>query len=262
MSVATSTECVAFADSDPVERSSETPQCAAPPPILRFTHNRTYTLIVSTGKAQRASASDGRRRRGDESRAAVIASAVQAASRIGIEGLTFGTVAANAGVAKSNLRVLFGSKEGLQLATIATAQELFVRNVITPTLAASSAVERLNALGSSWMNYLESGLFEGGCFFCAAATELDDRDGPLRDAVRDTFGAWIGLLRDTTLQAIEAGDLGADVDADTMAFSLNAIGMAANFAVRLLRDEHAIGRARQTWANEVNRSRSTMLDPQ
>lgn len=210
-------------------------------------------MTVSTQHSQRTDG-DRRRRRGDESRAAVAATAVQAASRIGVEGLTFGRVATDAGVPKSNLRVLFGSREGLQLATIATAKELFVCAVINPVLNAGSAVERLHALGSSWMGYVESDLFEGGCFFCAAATELDDREGPLRDAVRDAFDEWTRLLRNTAQQAIDAGDLKAD--ADELAFSLNAIGMATNFAHRLMRDEHAVERARRLWATEIDRHRT------
>ena len=60
---------------------------------------------------------DGRRRRGARKRAAVLARAVEVASTEGLEGLTIGRLAADLGISKGHLTVLFPSKEALQIAT-------------------------------------------------------------------------------------------------------------------------------------------------
>ena len=34
----------------------------------------------------------------------------------------------------------------------------------------------------------------GGCLFTASAWELDDREGPVRDALVEALGAWMQIL--------------------------------------------------------------------
>ncbi len=57
---------------------------------------------------------DGRRARGERARAQVLEHATAIASTDGLEGLTIGRVATDAGVGKGNIQVLFGDKETLQ----------------------------------------------------------------------------------------------------------------------------------------------------
>src|SRR6478752_5942652 len=76
--------------------------------------------------------SDGRRARGMRSRRAVLERSVQLASRDGLEGLTIGALAADLGVHKSSVHALFGSKEELQLATLAEARTILIEHVIAP----------------------------------------------------------------------------------------------------------------------------------
>src|SRR5580693_7589587 len=76
--------------------------------------------------------SDGRRARGMRSRTAVLARSVQMASQHGLEGLTIGALAAGLGVHKSSVHALFGSKQELQLATLAAARTILIDRVIAP----------------------------------------------------------------------------------------------------------------------------------
>src|ERR1035441_3014787 len=69
---------------------------------------------------------DGRRARGMRSRAAVLERSVQMASRDGLEGLTIGALATELEVHKSSVFALFGSKEELQLATLAAARAILI----------------------------------------------------------------------------------------------------------------------------------------
>jgi AcrR family transcriptional regulator len=199
--------------------------------------------------------SDGRRARGMRSRSAVLKRSVQMASREGLEGLTIGALAADLGVHKSSVHALFGSKEELQLATLATARAILIEQVIVPALSSEPGLRRLEAIGEAWCHYLAADVFSGGCFLCAASAEMDGRPGPLRDAVASVMGEWISVLRANIEAAITAGGLRADVDTAPMAFRLNALGMAANWQRQLLRDPSGVAHARAGWRAELDRHR-------
>ena len=74
--------------------------------------------------------------KGDATRQAVIDQAVEIAGRLGVAGLTIGTLASASGMSKSGLYAHFRSKEALQLAVLGSARENFVAQVIRPALAA------------------------------------------------------------------------------------------------------------------------------
>ena len=196
-------------------------------------------------------ASDGRRARGMRSRAAVLEHSVQMASRDGLEGLTIGALAADLAVHKSSVHALFGSKQELQLATLAAARAILIDQVVVPALASDAGLPRLQAIGDAWCDYLASDVFAGGCFLCAASMEMDGRPGPVRDAVASVMREWIAVLGDNIEAAITANELRADVDSSAMAFRLNALGMAANWQRQLLKDPAGIQHARSAWHAEL-----------
>jgi AcrR family transcriptional regulator len=199
---------------------------------------------------------DGRRARGMRSRAAVLERSVQVASREGLEGLTIGGLAAELGVHKSSVFALFGSKEELQLATLAAARAILIEQVIAPALASKKGLPRLTAIGAAWWRYLASDVFAGGCFLCAASTEMDGRPGSVRDAVAAVMREWVAVLTANVEAAIHAGELRADVDAAAMAFRLNALGMAANWQRQLLDDPAGIEHAGVSWSAELDGHRA------
>jgi AcrR family transcriptional regulator len=198
---------------------------------------------------------DGRLARGRRSRAAVLERSVQMASREGLEGLTIGALAADLGLHKSSVHALFGSKEELQLATLAAARSVLVEEVIVPALSSDLGLPRLHAIGDAWFGYLASDVFSGGCFLCAASMEMDGRPGPLQDAVASVMREWIGVLGANIEAAITARELRADVDPAGMAFRLNALGMAANWQRQLLHDPSGIDHARAAWRAELARQK-------
>jgi AcrR family transcriptional regulator len=186
------------------------------------------------------------------SRAAVIERSVQVASREGLEGLTIGRLATELDVHKSSVFALFGSKEELQLATLAAARTILIEQVIAPALTSEMGLERLTAIGAAWWKYLASDVFAGGCFLCAASTEMDGRPGPVREAVAAVMREWVSVLVANVEAAIQAGELRANVDAEAMAFRLNALGMAANWQRQLLDDLAGIEHARAAWTAELD----------
>ncbi len=197
--------------------------------------------------------SDGRRARGMRSRTAVLERSVQMASRDGLEGLTIGALASDLGVPKSSVHALFGSKEELQLATLAAARGILIDQVIVPALSSEEGLPRLQAIGDAWCDYLAADVFSGGCFLCAASTEMDGRPGPLRDAVASVMREWIAVLSANIEAAITAAELRPEINPAAMAFRLNALGMAANWQRQLLNDPSGIEHARCGWRAELAR---------
>ena len=195
--------------------------------------------------------SDGRRARGMRSRAAVLERSVQLASQYGLEGLTIGGLAAELGVHKSSVFALFGSKQELQLATLAAARAILIEQVLLPSASSEPGLARLLAIGEAWCDYLGSEVFAGGCFLCAASAEMDGRPGPVRDAVAAVMREWIAVLSANIEAAIKAGELSGDLDPQAMAFKLNALGMAANWQRQLLQERSGIEHARAGWRAEL-----------
>jgi AcrR family transcriptional regulator len=187
-------------------------------------------------------------------RADLLARGLAVASVDGLEGLTIGRLAAEAGMSKSGVLGQFGSKENLQLAVIESAAAVFAREVTEPVLRHTPAgMPRLLALCAHWVSYLERGVFPGGCFFTAVATEFDDRAGPVRDAIAARNEMWQRGLRRHVLLAVQAGDLPPDTDPDQLVFELTGLVLALNHALRLTRDRTAPERTRRAMSRLLGR---------
>lgn len=171
---------------------------------------------------------DGRKVRGAISRHNVMRLAVDIASVDGLEGLSLATLASGAGLSKSGVAALFGTKEQLQLATIESAREIFIDAVIAPALQIKGGRARLEALLDNWIRYSETRVFTGGCFFAAAAAELGSRPGPMRDAIAVQFEEWNDALARVIARAMGFGELSASTDAHQLAFEIRALLDGAN----------------------------------
>jgi AcrR family transcriptional regulator len=120
----------------------------------------------------------------------------------------------------------FGTKEALQLAALERANAIFRREVWEPAAGVDPGFARLRAIAGAWISYLERDVFPGGCFMTAASTEWDGREGPVRDAVRQTLRLWHDVL------AAEAARAGLD-DPGQVAFEMTSIAMGLNQALQL-----------------------------
>jgi len=178
-------------------------------------------------------------------RAAIVDRAVVVGSLDGLEGLTIGRLAGDVGMSKSGLVRHFGSKQGLQLAALEAAIEIFTREVWEPAAAARPGLARLRAICAAWFSYLERDVLPGGCFMTAAASEFDGRGGPVADATRAAWARWLRVLEGEARTAIDAGELGPGEDPAQIAFELNAIAMGLNNARQLHRDPAAPAHARR-----------------
>ena len=162
--------------------------------------------------------------KGTQTRAAILDRAIDLASVEGLEGLTIGLFAH------------FGSKQELQLATVAAAADRFRGAVIEPSLDAPEGAPRLRAMGERYLAQLDG--YSGGCFWAATSAEYDDRPGPVRDAIATALEAWIAeLIRQARIAGVERPE--------RFAFEMYSLVMGVNSRYRLSGDRAVFGYARE-----------------
>ena len=150
-----------------------------------------------------------------------------------------------AGLPKSSVHALFGSKENLQLATISAARDSFITEVVAPALgSAEPGRERLLGLCEGYLSYVERRVFPGGCFFVAASAEVGAQAGRVHDEVARVQQQWRDLLAAEARTAAEKGELPDGTDAAQLAFELGVILAGTDIVSVLHDDHHAISRAR------------------
>ncbi|GAA1301231.1 TetR family transcriptional regulator [Planotetraspora silvatica] len=183
--------------------------------------------------------------RGERTRQAVLDCAVSLASVEGIDGLSLARLAQTLGVSKSGLFAHWPDKQRLQLAIVEHARQQWIEEIVRPAMDSPAGLRRLWALHERRMAFYEAGTLPGGCFFAAVAPELDDRPGPVQDAVALANDAWMDLLERVAAQAIEVGEMRPGTDVGRLAFEIQALGEAVVVHSHLLRrgDSYAYSRA-------------------
>lgn len=184
--------------------------------------------------------------KGELTKAAILDEAVQIASRVGFGGLSIGQLADRVEMSKSGLFAHFRSKEQLQLQAMERARQRFVDVVIRPALAAPRGIARVRAVFDGWLEWTHQAL-QGGCIFVAAAAELDDQPGALRDALVRNERDWLEFIATVAGTAVAEGDLRDDLDLEQFAFEVHGVMLAHHHASRLLHDERAETRTRQAF---------------
>ena len=186
--------------------------------------------------------------KGALTRHSILERATSLASQAGLGGLTIGGLAEELDLSKSGLFAHFHSKEALQIQVLEHAAERFIEVVVRPALQAPRGEQRLRSLFELWLAWGRSTPMPGGCIFVAAATELDDRPGPVRDRLIALQRDWLTVIATSFRKAIETGFCRADADPDQFAHDLYGVMLAYHHASRLLDDPQAEARARRAFS--------------
>ena len=207
---------------------------------------------IDTARSWRLTGTNGRAfivrmNKGELTRHTILERAVGLASRVGLEGLTIGSLADDLELSKSGLFGHFHSKETLQIQVLEHAAASFVEIVVRPALSQPRGVPRVRALFERWLEWTQSGPMPGGCLFVAAATELDDRPGPVRDRLRQLQQDWLGVIATSFAKGIEQEHFRRDADPEQFAQDLYGVALAYHHAHRLLQDAKAGARARHAF---------------
>jgi AcrR family transcriptional regulator len=194
--------------------------------------------------------------KGEQTRHSILERAAGLASQVGLEGLTIGRLADELELSKSGLFAHFRSKEGLQVETLRFAAELFVDRVVRPALRAPRGEPRVRAIFERWLDWAKANPLPGGCVFVAAASEMDDREGPARDELVRQQTDWLELIANVARTAVREGQFRADADPEQFAYELHGIMLAAHHSSRLLRDPAAEKRARRAFETLLANARA------
>jgi AcrR family transcriptional regulator len=193
--------------------------------------------------------------KGPDTRRAILDQALRLASTGGLGQLSIGLLAGAAKMSKSGLFAHFRSKEQLQIEVLRAASDRFVAKVLAPALRAPRGEPRLEALFENWLAW-DRDEFPGGCVFQAAAAELDDQTGPVRDYLVETQRDLQDSIAQIARAGIESRKFKSAVDPDQLAFDFMGILLAFHRMSRLLRDENAERRARRAFDDLLARSRA------
>jgi len=187
-------------------------------------------------------------------REAILSQACTLAGRVGLAGLSIGALARSLARPKSTIFFHFGSLERLQLMVVDQAARALYLNVVRPALGRTEGLPRLRRLFEGWLVWDGASGFPGGCLLVAAASEFDDRPGPVRDRLVQLHLLWEHLLQGLIEGAVQAGTFPPGLDRAQFRHELLGILLAYHHASRLLDDPDAPHRARVAFAALVRRS--------
>jgi AcrR family transcriptional regulator len=180
--------------------------------------------------------------KGEATRGVILDEAGRLARRVGLGGLTIGSLATQTGMSKSGLFAHFGSKESLQIQVLEHSSERFVDDVIRPALKAPRGIPRVRDLFERWLEWDSA---EGGCPLVAATFELDDQPGPVRERLVRIQRDWADTLATVFTSGIGEGHFRPDADPRQFAQDIQGVMLSYHMASRLLADRSAADRARR-----------------
>jgi AcrR family transcriptional regulator len=186
-----------------------------------------------------------------ETRRDILRVAADIASAEGLVGVSIGRLAAELKMSKTGIFSHFGSKQQLQLATVETAKQIFLEQVVQPALLSPRGISRLKAMLESWLGYVEKIVFRGGCFFAAASAEFDSRPGAVRNQIAGLTKAWMAGLQEEIAFAQSRNEILASANPAQLAFELHAYVQEANWALKLFNDKSAFVLARRAIADRI-----------
>jgi len=183
--------------------------------------------------------------KGAATREAVLEQAVEMANRVGLAGLTIGSLAERMEMSKSGLFAHFRSKEALQRQVLAYARERFIEQAIRPALATARGEPRVRRLFEGWLACARDGA--AGCVFFSATSEFDDQPGTVRDQLTSDHRDLMDSIAQMVRGGVRDGQLRPDTDPDQFAYDLHGVMLAYFYAHRLLRQPDAEARARRAF---------------
>jgi AcrR family transcriptional regulator len=182
--------------------------------------------------------------KGQQTKAAIVDAALVLAKRVGLDGLTIGSLAELMHMSKSGVFAHFGSREELQVSVVWEYHERFRAEVFDPAMQEARGLPRCRALFENWVHHIKAEIAEG-CLFTSGAVQFETQEGPVREALSDSVSTWLGALRKAVQQAVEVGHLREDCDAQLMTFKIHGLVLSLHYQYRFLKSPDAVQWAQQ-----------------
>ena len=182
--------------------------------------------------------------KGQQTKVAIVDAALVLAKRVGLDGLTIGSLAELMHMSKSGVFAHFGSREELQVSVVWEYHERFRGEVFDPAMRQERGVPRLRALFENWVHHINAEIAEG-CLFTSGAVQFETQEGPVREALSESVQTWLMALRKAVQQAVDLGQLRPDCDAALMAFKIHGLVLSLHYQYRFLKSPLAVQWAQQ-----------------
>jgi len=176
--------------------------------------------------------------KGADTKELILKTALDFASRWGLEALSIGELAKKVGMSKSGLFGHFNSKEKLQMMVLDYAANHFVEAVLLPAYKDPRGIPRIEGTVDNWYRWIEK-QNEGGCPFVAAAFEYDDRPGQVQDHLRNHLDTMINSFVRSAEIAVEEGHFKKDTDCREFAYRFYSYLLGLHLYQKLLHSENA-----------------------
>jgi AcrR family transcriptional regulator len=178
--------------------------------------------------------------KGEATHARLIDEAMTQVTVRGLAAVSLADVAGAAGVSKSAVLKHFQSKEALQAEVVDAMIDRFKTAVWDPAEPLEPGRERLDRIFQGELDWIDGEDRPGGCPLKAAAMELDDQPGPLRDTLKSSQIRWARTLKREFRALYPDADEAA---LELKLFQFKGIVLAYGHSRRLLDDETARGQA-------------------
>ena len=191
-------------------------------------------------------------KKGEATKARIIEETGRQAAIKGFGAISLNDVAEAVGLSKSGLFKHFESKEAMELAALDHGFDRFVAFVWSPAEALAPGRPRLEMIFERWLDWAEVENAAGGCLIMAAATELDDQPGPMRDLLQHRVRRWRQSLA-REMKAMREPPT-SDAEAQGAVFQMKSYILGHNEMRRLLDDTGARAAARTAFEALLDRT--------
>lgn len=152
-----------------------------------------------------------------QTKARIVQQAAEVFNQKGYAGSSVADIMQATGLKKGGIYNHFKSKDELAVAAFDYAVSLMSQKVWSAVKTKRNAIERLQALVSSYLAYIETPPIVGGCPILNTAIEADDTDSPLRDRAIAAINNWRNLIVRIINKGIKKGEIPATIEPDTVA---------------------------------------------
>ena len=176
--------------------------------------------------------------KGLETKEKILNVATQMVREGGLDCLTIGEVAKNAGLSKSGVFAHFASRDDLLIELIQFSAQDFRVQVFEQALLAKAGVARIRALSDLWVQWVDDK--SGGCPFLSATFEFDDRPGPVRDSIVRVQKQATDIWEKAASLAIREKEFKPNIDSSQFAYEVFGNLLIYHLYKRLLNNSRSL----------------------
>ena len=178
-----------------------------------------------------------------ETRAKIIRQAAELFNQQGYSGASIADVMQATGLKKGGIYNHFKSKDELALEAFDYAHSLTRQKIWQAVKQKRNAKERLQAMMSCYLDFIDNPPIAGGCPLLNTAIESDDTHPALRNRTRNAMDSWRSLISRIVQTGIKKGEINSQIEPDLVATILISTIEGAVMMSKLYQDPLHLERA-------------------